>query len=59
MNIGEGSRDLLISEIAESINHISNHTRQINDLHSLGNILVVKIPKIKFCNPSPFRKRMF
>ena len=38
------------------MNHISNHTRQINDLHSLGNILVVKIPKIKFCNPSPFRK---
>ena len=38
------------------MNHISNHTRQINDLHSLGNILVAKIPKIKFCNPSPFRK---
>ena len=41
------------------INNISNHTRQIYDLHCLWNTVVVKIPKIKVCNPSPFRKTFF
>ena len=59
MNIGEGSSDLLISEIAHRINNISNHTKQIYDLHCLCNISVVKIPRIKVCNPSPFRKTCF
>ena len=37
----KGSRDLLISEIANRINNISNHTKQICDLHCLCiNILV-------------------
>ena len=42
--------------LANRINDISNHTRQIYDLHCLCNSLVVKIPMIKVCNPSPFRK---
>ena len=41
------------------MNNISNHTRRIYDLPCLCNILVVKIPKIKVCNPSPFRKNVF
>ena len=53
------SRDLLISYIASRINTISNHARGIYDLHCLRNILVVKIPKIKLCNPSSFRKTCF
>ena len=53
--LGKGSRDLLISEIANRINNICNHTRQIYDLHCLCNILLVKIPKIKVCNPSPLK----
>ena len=39
--------------------NISNHTGGIYDLHCLCNILVVKIPKIKVCNPSPFTKNVF
>ena len=38
------------------MNKISNHTRQIYDLRCLCSILVVKIPKIKVCNPFPFKK---
>ena len=39
--------------------NISNHIGQIYDVHCLCNILVVKIPKVKVCNPSPFRKTCF
>ena len=52
----KGSRDLLISQITNRVNNISNHTRRKYNLHCLCNILVVKIPKIKVRNPSPFRK---
>ena len=45
--------------MANRINNTSIHTRQIYDLHCLCNILVVKIPKIKVRNPSPFRKTYF
>ena len=59
VNKGKRVTDLLISWIANRINNISNHTKQIYDLHCLCNILVVKIPRIKVCNPSPFRKTCF
>ena len=45
--------------MANRINNTSIHTRQIYDLHCLCNILVVKFPKIKVRNPSPFRKTYF
>ena len=41
------------------MNNISNHTRRIYDLQCLCNILVVKIPKIKVCNQSLFKKTCF
>ena len=59
VNIEKGSRDLLIGSIANSINNISKHTRQIYELHCLCNILVVKTPKINIFNPSTFRKMCF
>ena len=55
---GKGSHDLLISWIANRINNISTHSKRIYDF-CLCNILVPKIPKIRVCNPSPFRKTCF
>ena len=40
------------------INNIANHARQVFNLHCLCNILV-KISKIKVCNPSSFKKTGF
>ena len=57
--VKKGNRVVWLSEIAKRLNNISNHTKRIYDLHCLCNILLVKIHKIKVCNPSPFRKTCF